>query len=78
MFLCKRITDYRQLVAVGQLTLVIGILFNNFDRFGWVTMSDFVKGFCHGFGLTILIVSAVFNLWGMVMYRRGGGIKKNL
>ena len=68
MLLRYRNTRYNVYLAIGQLSLVIGILLNRFvPRF---LTSDFCTGCCYGLSGVLIGLSIVMNVTGMVKYRQ--------
>jgi len=53
-------------IAVGQLSLVIGLVAQRFIH----PPSDFWQGFTHGLSAVLIGISIVFNLRGLVLWRR--------
>ncbi len=66
MLLRNRVNDYRTLLAIGQLSLVAGLVGQRFIH----PAGDFWQGFVMGFCGVLIGVSIICNTCGLVRWRR--------
>ena len=69
--------DYRVIFGIGQLCLsasILGLLVSNSHILSLITTNiswlNFTEGFCWGLSFSILILSALFNVRGLILLKQ--------
>ncbi len=70
LLLMNKINDYKHMIAIGQILMVVGILFSTISLLRVPGIHDFWLGFLIGLGMTMIVVSVIFNVRGLLMYRK--------
>ena len=69
----KEPNDYRSMIAVGQLSLIFGILGPRIFKLlipSQASYSAFFMGFIDGFCMVLIVVSIIFHIRGTLMYKK--------
>ena len=69
----KRIHDYRSMITLGQISLILGIFGTRIFRMlisSSESTSQFLLGFMDGISIVLITVSIVLHVRGALLYRK--------
>ncbi len=70
MLLLSKIKNYKHMIAIGQILMVVSILFSTISFLRIIDIRDFWLGLLEGMGMTLIVISVILNVRGILMYRK--------